>query len=256
MTPSPLRHLTTAGLVIVGLAYAAAPGFAQQPDVSQRNSRAIERRVVIVDGDDDSQHTFAYSTGRGAFLGISMLELTPGLRRHFDVEDDSGVMISDVETDSPAALAGLEAGDILLSVDGARVARGHDVASAIRPHEEGDSVELEVLRDGQILTFSAALTERERQNIDVGAWAWNSDGSDRPLMFQLHCADDENCPEEMMIGSEMFEDALSTLQERVQSPDFQQRIMEFHSGNEALEKRLEELEEQLAELQEQLDRLN
>jgi len=256
MTPTDRRRLFITCLLVAGLALGPAAGFAQPVEDSEDDGLRIERRVIMVNGDHHESHSFAYSTASRAYLGISMLELTPGLRRHFGTDDDSGVMISEIEADSPAALAGLEAGDILLSVEGDRVAHGHEVAAAIRPRSDGDTVALEVLRDGQSLSFSAILAERERPNIDVGAWAWTQDNGDRPLTLQIICEDDEDCPEHLEFAPEMFGDALSTLRERVESGDFQERFLEFHAGNDALEKRLKELEAQLADLQEQLERMN
>lgn len=255
MTTIVPRYLSIACMLLVSFAVGPTAAWAQDVHVSGHGGEVHKRVMVIRDGQDGA-HSFSYFTGQRAFLGISMLELTPGLRAHFGTDDDAGVMISEVEPDSPAALAGLEAGDILLSIDGESVGSGHDVIAAIRPRTEGDTIELEVLRDGQALPFSATLVERERPNVDVGSWGWTSDGSGQSLELLLKCKDEEDCPEHLELGSENWEAALSTLHERVQSPDFQERIFEFHSGSEELEKRLEELEKQLEELQSQLDRLN
>ena len=94
-------------------------------------------------------------------LGVQMQELNEDLARYFKVEPYAGVLIAEVEEDSPAEEAGLKAGDILTAIDGEDVEAPEDVFDLLSEYEPGDEVELSVLRFGKRLTFKVELGERE-----------------------------------------------------------------------------------------------
>ena len=71
-----------------------------------------------------------------------------------------GALIKEVAPDSPADRAGLLAGDIVVSAGGTPVDGQPAFVAAIRDLSPGDSIEIEVLRDGKRLTLSATLIER------------------------------------------------------------------------------------------------
>jgi serine protease Do len=79
--------------------------------------------------------------GRGAQIGVT-------------VDDDAnGVRIEDVDPDSPAAKAGLRAGDVVVEVDGERVRSARQFSRLIQESPEGQSVNLGVMRDGKRQTL-------------------------------------------------------------------------------------------------------
>lgn len=71
-----------------------------------------------------------------------------------------GALITEVAPDSPAADAGLEAGDIVVSAGETPVDGQPAFVAAIRDKSPGDTIEIEVLRDGERLTLSATLIQR------------------------------------------------------------------------------------------------
>jgi len=85
------------------------------------------------------------------FLGITLNERADG---------GQGALVADVEDDSPAAEAGIEAGDVVISVDDAVTDGRAGVIAAIRDHEPGDEVAVVVVRDGEQQTFDVTLAER------------------------------------------------------------------------------------------------
>ena len=119
--------------------------------------------MVWVEGGEHGHHyTIAsHMIGAGGFLGIQLTELTPELRAHFGVPEDEGVMVGKVVEDSAAFRAGLAAGDIITSVDDETVSSTMDLIHTIRSREEGDSVALEVWRDGSFSTIAATLDKHE-----------------------------------------------------------------------------------------------
>jgi S1-C subfamily serine protease len=76
-------------------------------------------------------------------------------------EPPTGVRFSDVHEGSPAGLAGLKAGDILVKFGADPIKNLYDFTYALRAHKPGDEVEVEVLRDGKPLTAKVKLTERK-----------------------------------------------------------------------------------------------
>ncbi|HEX7177813.1 MAG TPA: PDZ domain-containing protein [Pyrinomonadaceae bacterium] len=82
--------------------------------------------------------------GGGRRVGISTNALGKQLADYFGVEH--GALVTSVEPDSPAARAGLKAGDIVTDVDGERVEDAGDLSRAINRKEEGE-VTLTVVRE-------------------------------------------------------------------------------------------------------------
>ena len=71
-----------------------------------------------------------------------------------------GVEIAEVDDGSPAADAGLEAGDVITEMDGEQVASFAELAEVIADHEPGDDVEITYERDGESDTVTVTLGER------------------------------------------------------------------------------------------------
>lgn len=87
------------------------------------------------------------------FLGVS---LEPR------VDGGVGSIISTVQAGSPAQEAGFVVGDIVLAVDGEPVNGQAGLVAAIRDRSPGDSITIELVRDGERLTLTATLVARPR----------------------------------------------------------------------------------------------
>jgi aminopeptidase YwaD len=74
---------------------------------------------------------------------------------------ETGVKFSDVKLGSPAAKAGLKAGDILVQFGDKPIKNLYDFTDALRRSKVGDVVEVKVLRDGQTVTASVKLEQRK-----------------------------------------------------------------------------------------------
>jgi membrane-associated protease RseP (regulator of RpoE activity) len=90
--------------------------------------------------------SFVYSFGGGRRIGVSTMQLTKQLADYFGIADGKGVLVTSVGDDSPAAKAGIRAGDVIVSVDGEKVEGSGDVSRAINKKKDGD-VTLTVIRD-------------------------------------------------------------------------------------------------------------
>ena len=76
-------------------------------------------------------------------------------------QTENGVKFSDVKPNSPAAKAGLKAGDILTQFGDKQIKNLYDFTDALRRSKVGDVVEVKVLRDGQPVTASVKLEQRK-----------------------------------------------------------------------------------------------
>lgn len=89
-------------------------------------------------------------TGYGPYFG-SIPDMSP---------IETGVRLTGVREGSPAAQAGLEAGDVIVAFDGSEVTDLYAYSYALREKSPGDVVSVTILRDGQRLTFHAVLGDR------------------------------------------------------------------------------------------------
>jgi serine protease Do len=96
-------------------------------------------------------------TVRHGRLGVGVQTLNQELAQAFGREHVDGAAISKVEPGSAAEKAGLKAGDVLLSVDGAPVRDSGEVAATIAAKMPGDRVALEVWRDHKTQKLTAIL---------------------------------------------------------------------------------------------------
>jgi hypothetical protein len=76
-------------------------------------------------------------------------------------EIPNGVKFADVKPGSPAAKAGLKAGDVLIQFGDKPIKNLYDFTDALRRSKIGDVVEVKVLRDGQPITASVKLEQRK-----------------------------------------------------------------------------------------------
>lgn len=102
--------------------------------------------------------------GAGRRIGVSTNTLGKQLADYFGVEH--GILITNVEADSPAARAGLKAGDIVTEADGERVGEAGDLTRVLNRKEEGE-VTLTVVRDRN--RRSVRVTPEKRKT-PAGTW--------------------------------------------------------------------------------------
>jgi putative serine protease PepD len=72
----------------------------------------------------------------------------------------TGVRITGVRAGSPAEQAGLKAGDVITAIGAKVVANLFDMTEALRSHQPGDTVVIEVRRDGAMKLLTAVLGKR------------------------------------------------------------------------------------------------
>jgi serine protease Do len=109
---------------------------------------------------------------RGSHIGIAVRDLDDADAKR-EKTTQSGVVIDEVYTDSPAARAGLKAGDIVVEFDGERVRSARQFSRLVAETPDGRSVKLGAVRDGQRL----ALDVTPEVGTHMGEWKFEGDFS-------------------------------------------------------------------------------
>ncbi len=104
------------------------------------------------------------ATGRvdHAYLGVQMVTLTPELKQNLNsdpnspltVQDDRGVLVVRVVPNSPAAKAGVRAGDVLSKIGQQAVTSSEQVQQIVEATTIGDDLPLELRRNGNVVTVA------------------------------------------------------------------------------------------------------
>ena len=97
-------------------------------------------------------------------IGVIPETIDAGIAAGLGLKRDWGVILSDVKADSAAAAAGLQPGDVVVSVDGEEISNARDLSSAIFRHAGGDRLQMEVQRDGAPLSITVAVMDRREQS--------------------------------------------------------------------------------------------
>ena len=96
-------------------------------------------------------------------IGVSAQTITPDLASALSLSQDWGVILGDVYPGSPAERAGLEVGDIVLTVDGKLIENGRQFDVNLYRRAAQDSVSIEVLRKNERKTMTVLVSAREEE---------------------------------------------------------------------------------------------
>jgi putative serine protease PepD len=93
----------------------------------------------------------------GSYLGVDITTLTDQLRSQYGIVPTSGALILNVLSSSPAATAGLRAGDVIVGIDGHKITTADQVVAYTKARAPGTVVKISYARGSQIKTTSATL---------------------------------------------------------------------------------------------------
>jgi serine protease Do len=110
-------------------------------------------------GDDEGDFTMSWLP-EGPRLGVYVMSIEGQLARYFGLEADEGALVSSVEEGSPAAKAGIRAGDVVLEFNGRAIHTSRDLRRQVRK-SEGGTVTIKLLRDAKPLDVQVSLPEPE-----------------------------------------------------------------------------------------------
>ncbi len=133
---------------VIGINVAVASGTTSEP--AQNIGFSIPSNTVVNDlpslkAGKGANSQGGQTTQSGTFLGVSVADAT------------GGALVQAVEPGSPAATAGIQAGDLITSVDGKPIADGTALQQAIRSNKAGATVTIGLTRNGSTTTVKATL---------------------------------------------------------------------------------------------------
>ena len=105
-------------------------------------------------------------------IGVTIQEVTADLADSFGLGSPHGALVSSVESKSPAAVAGIQPGDVVLSVQGRTIDHFGDLSSKISDMRPGSEATLTLWRDRKERTVRVRVEElKEPQTADAGSAA-------------------------------------------------------------------------------------
>jgi serine protease Do len=107
------------------------------------------------------QQIRTYGRVRRGEIGVAAQTVTPVLAEGLGLAGDAGVILSDVAPGSPAAHAGLQPGDVILSLNGKPMENGRQFRINVYTHGVGEHIAIQVRRGARTLTTKVPVVERE-----------------------------------------------------------------------------------------------
>lgn len=183
--------------------------------------------------------------GTHSFLGTSMLVsssytgaklevMGPQLAEFFGAQGSAGLLVRQVDPNSPAAEAGLKAGDVVVKLNSRQVVSGSDWTKTIHENR-GKQVDVVILRDKKEQTLTLRPDEKKRSSIDSGTgleeFFGDSDQAEQTRatlaelepMFDAMAASMRQRLEEVRATPEMTR-MMAKLQMWSSNPEFQRQI--------------------------------
>ena len=122
--------------------------------MTPRTPRTRQTAPLPPSGIGDSNNVFVWRGGLNRQIGVGVTSLTKQLGDYFGVAEGKGLLINSVRENSPAAKAGLKAGDVIAEIDGKEAKTMMDLIRALNEKSEG----------GVAVTF---IRDRNRQTVNV-----------------------------------------------------------------------------------------
>jgi serine protease Do len=116
-----------------------------------------------------------YGKVEHAHMGVGITDVTPENAKFFDVKDNNGALVTQVEPDSPGAKAGLRVGDVITELDGKKVSDAGQLQMEVGEKRPGTKITLEVMRDGKNVSVPLTLEEMSGDRSEKVSAENNSD---------------------------------------------------------------------------------
>ena len=107
----------------------------------------------------------AHGEVKRGYIGLAVQSLTAGLAEAFDVDNRQGVLVTEVDPDSPAERAGIESGDVITRIQDREVRKEGDFHSQSAIIFVGDEVDFELLRNGRRRNVSLHVADDYQQKV-------------------------------------------------------------------------------------------
>jgi membrane-associated protease RseP (regulator of RpoE activity) len=205
-------------------------------DAKDQKERKVIKIIKHCDSGEDCEK--AGPARKAGFLGVHLIQLSRDLRSHFGAPEEAGVMVDEVEPDSPAAKAGVVVGDIITEADGQKVKSIWSLQRSIARKKQDEKISLKLVRDKQARELQATVLEREQPRAQV--MVWENEGPDF-----------ENFDFDFSLDQQGIDEAVKEAQERFKDLKGK-HIIKVKKIEQEMEKRVQEMEKRLQELEKKL----
>ncbi len=103
------------------------------------------------------------------WLGVYVQELTPEIASGLSLNEDDGVLVSDVTPGSPADKAGIKRGDVVVEFEGKKIDDVSDLTSMAAVAEPGTEVKIKLIHDGKPRDVTVKLAEAPDEGVPAEA---------------------------------------------------------------------------------------
>lgn len=149
--------------------------------------------------------------GKGR-LGVYVDDLSAGLAEYFQIPDGNGVLVEEIVKDSPAAAAGIEAGDVIIKIGDIAVANTDELVDAISDLAADVPTPIVVIRKGSEVILEVTVPESNSDEY-IDALKTTPSGQHRIAIEEFRNAKKELLEEEMDALREALEELKKDLEE-------------------------------------------
>ena len=100
-----------------------------------------------------------YGGPRRGWTGLSVIDITEYVAQELNIDDRTGVLVNEIDPESPAARAGIRVMDVIRKINGEAIASYPDAREALYGSLVGDIIELEVEREGRLVPLTLHIAE-------------------------------------------------------------------------------------------------
>jgi len=104
---------------------------------------------------------------RKPYMGVYLANISKEKYAELEVSENRGILIKKVVDDTPAEKAGLQSKDVLIMFDGEKIYSEGQLSKILREHTIGESVKLQVIRDGKLKKLKIKLGDRDDGKTEV-----------------------------------------------------------------------------------------
>ena len=141
---------------------------------AQGNTRRIpddaaEKNAPDHKKDNEAKKPSSDADGNGhPWIGVHVKAASPELRSQLNLAENDGVVVVELAPNGPAAKAGLQINDIILTLEKEPISSPQDLREALHQHDVGETVALEIIRRGEkkeiTVTLEAQPTQQQEKN--------------------------------------------------------------------------------------------
>ncbi|MDX2237369.1 MAG: Do family serine endopeptidase [Hyphomonadaceae bacterium] len=126
------------------------------------------------------RHIVAYGEVRRGWLGVRLASVTPEIAQRNALPQQGGAVITRITPDSPAARAGLRAGDVVVRFAGRAIADGRSLTRMVAEAEVGGAAPIDIVREGRRMTMAVTIARLREADPGLPAALSEEDGPRLP----------------------------------------------------------------------------